>query len=703
MLDVKLKRLGPTVAGIFLLFASMNVRAQQPAEPVDPTPQDGQVYALMNQASALQLADSSSGKSGGVVESPRDFGSLAQRWALTRLDGNAWKITDQATGLCLAENLLLAGARTEQCSSSLLERWLITEGANGYSTLRSAVTGRLLTGSGTQGVRTVLAAGDAAQTQLWQLRPAFWRGADIAEQEKMEALRLKVGLPWWKDAEQPEDILKILKDHGFNSIRLRPTSIPPYYPNQPANTCTGNFCYIDTDAQELDVARRARDLGFSLELTLFFDGGSSQSIPGSWAGLTQEQLAANIYNYTKAELEMYRKAGLMPDMVSIGNEVDTGFLGGPGFFPFNHFAAFAALEKAGLTAVADAASDTSIGPAIPSPLTCIHITPGFDMTSFFTSANANGLTYDAICQSYYPIFHGPLTEAQAAQTNPNNQPVEANMLLQAAQTLGKPIYIIETGEHYENGFESLDPWYAPTRAAQRQFLLDLESVVQSLPGNLAMGIEYWAPNDVEMPDGGGPFSRFQQDFTSPNALFEWEGLALFDSADPNFLTNPAAPNYSTVLPGMDAVGGKLDSALHYKLTNRGVSLLLGGDGSTVNAGVLSLLTGINGIVDTRLQWTIASNNNGAFTIANLHASENGGRVVLDASSTTAVTEAAADGSAAQSWDVQTAGNGYFYLVNQATGMVLGLDERGHAVQQAQASAGQSAQWAITPVAISSGR
>jgi arabinogalactan endo-1,4-beta-galactosidase len=175
-----------------------------------------------------------------------------------------------------------------------------------------------------------------------------------------------------KDEDEPEDILKILKGHGFNSIRLRPTSIPPYYPNQAPNICTGNSCFIDTDAQELDVARRARDLGFSLELTLFFDGGISQSIPGSWAGVTQEQLATNIYNYTKAELEMYRKAGLMPNMVSIGNEVDTGFLGGPGFFPFNHFAAFAALEKAGLTAVADAASDTSIGPALPSPLTCSH-------------------------------------------------------------------------------------------------------------------------------------------------------------------------------------------------------------------------------------------------------------------------------------------------------------------------------------------
>jgi arabinogalactan endo-1,4-beta-galactosidase len=695
----------PRKTMFFLLIATVCAWSQQPSEPIDPTPQDGESYALMDQATGMQLTGSAPGlSSSDVIESSHDLGSLAQRWDLTRLDGGAFKLTDEASGLCLTENFFSRKIQTSRCEPSLLQSWLITEGANGYSTLRNAVTGRLMTGSGGQGVvASGHATGAPSQAQLWQLRPAFWRGADLAEQEKMEALRLQTGLAWWKDAEQPEDILKILKDHGFNSIRIRPTSIPPYYPNQPANTCTGNFCYIETDAQDLDMARRARNLGFSLELTLFFDGGSSQSIPGSWAGLTQQQLAANIYSYTKAELEMYREAGLMPDMVSIGNEVDTGFLGGPGFFPFNHFAAFAALEQAGLTAVADAASDTSIGPALPSPLTCIHITPGFNMTSFFTSANANGLSYDAICQSYYPIFHGPLTDTQAAQTNPNNKPVEADSLLQAAQTLGKPIYIIETAEHYENGFLSLDPWYAPTRAAQRQFLLDLESVVHSLPGNLAMGIEYWAPNDFEMPDGGGPFSTFQKDFTTPNAIFAWEGLGLFDSADPAFLTDPTAPNYGTALPGLDAVGGKLDATLHYKLTNRQAQLLLTGERNEVNVSLFSFLSGLDGIVDSRSQWTIASDNNGAFTIANLHASKNGQPVVLDGTGSPAVTEATANGSPQQSWDVQTAGNGYFYFVNQATGSVLGLDDRGHATLQPMAGSGQAAQWAITPVAMSAER
>src|SRR6185437_7249362 len=138
------------------------------------------------------------------------------------------------------------------------------------------------------------------------------------------------------------------------------------------------------------------------------------------------------------------------------NEVDTGFLGSIGSPTGANFGGFAALQIQAMQAVEDASADTSIGPAIPAPLTCIHITPAWDLTDFFTLANTNGIPYDAICQSYYPLFHGPLTAAQAAASNPNSKPIEQNVLNAAATNIGKPIFIIEAGEHYENGFQSND-------------------------------------------------------------------------------------------------------------------------------------------------------------------------------------------------------------------------------------------------------
>ena len=425
-----------------------------------------------------------------------------------------------------------------------------------YYTISNHNTGLLMdvpsASSGAYLDETALAA-SATQSQQWLLRPAFLRGIDNALLEKQEAARVATGLTWWKDDGVQTDVLQILKNHGVNMVRVRPASAPPYSdPSQPG--CTGNACFAETEAQDLDLAKRTKNLGMSLELTLLFDGGSSASVPPEWAGHSLSQLQNDIYSYVKAEILSYRQAGAMPDLVSIGNEVDTGFLGSIGSPTGANFGGFAALQIQAMQAVSSAAADTSMGPAIPAPLTCIHITPAWDLTQFFTLANQNSIPYDAICQSYYPIFHGPLTDAQAAAANPNNQPVEQDVLIAAANNLGKPIFIIEAGEHYENGFDSNDPWYSPpSQAQQAQFILDLQTVEQALPNNLGMGLAYWNPAGVNIPRLGG--GSFNGGTNLPDAIYVWKGLTVFDNADASGSTNVADPNYSTPLPALDALGG----------------------------------------------------------------------------------------------------------------------------------------------------
>jgi arabinogalactan endo-1,4-beta-galactosidase len=218
----------------------------------------------------------------------------------------------------------------------------------------------------------------------------------------------------------------------------------------------------------------------------------------------------------------------------------------------SNFSDFTDLQKAGMQGVADAAADTSVGPAIPAPLTCIHITPQWPMTDFFNRVNSNGVPYDAICQSYYPIFHGPLL---ATQSNPNSQPVEQTVLNDAATNLGKPIFIIEAGEHYENGFQSNDPWYIPpSPALQAQFLRDLDGVQKTLPNNLGMGIAYWDPAGVDVPRLTG--GLFNEDANLPDQIYVWNGLTIFNNADTSGSVNVSDPNYSTPLPALDALAGK---------------------------------------------------------------------------------------------------------------------------------------------------
>jgi len=544
-------------AAASLIVAGPN---QQPPQPVDITPISGQSYYIVNQLSGLQvdLNNNSTINGDHIIQQPRTFTNTSQRWTLTQATPGVWQIANLRNGLCF-DSAVSSGVTfvlQNPCSSAASQQWTLTATSNGYYTLLNQNTGLLMdavSNSSGSFIDQTTATASPTQSQQWLLRPTFFRGIDNALFEKQEEARISTGQVWWKDAGVQTDVLQILKNHGVNMIRLRPTSAPPYSdPSQPG--CSGNACYAETDAQDLDLAKRARNLGLSIELTLFFDGGSSTSVPPAWSGHTLSQLQTDVYNYVKAEVLSYRQAGVMPDLISIGNEVDTGFLGSIGSPTSSNFSGFAALQIQGMQAIHDAAADTTNGPAIPAPLTCIHITPGWDLTEFFTLVNQNNIPYDAICHSYYPIFHGPLTDAQAAQANPNNQPVEHDVLVAAANNIGKPIFIIEAGEHYESGFDSNDPWYnPPSPTLQAQFLTDLQTVVQALPNNLGMGIEYWNPAGVNIPRLNGGW--FNGGTNLPDSIYIWNGLTIFDNADSNGTTNVNDPNYSTPLPALDALGG----------------------------------------------------------------------------------------------------------------------------------------------------
>jgi arabinogalactan endo-1,4-beta-galactosidase len=535
--------------------------SQQPPQPTDVSPISGQTYYILDQLSGLQVDLNNNSTTAGdhIVQQPRTFTNTSQRWTFTLVSGSIWQISNVRNSLCFDSANISGVIYVVQnpCGSAATQQWILTPTVNGYYAISNNSTHLLLNAPSASSdaflVQTAL-SGSATQSQQWLLRPAFIRGVDNALLEKQEAARISTGLTWWKDAGVQADVLQILKNHGVNLVRVRPSSTPPYS-NSSQPGCTGNACYAETDAQDLDLAKRIKNLGMSLELTLLFDGGSSARVPSAWSGHSLAQLQTDVYNYVKAEIMLYRQGGTMPDLVSIGNEVDTGFLGSAGSPTGSDFSGFAALQIQAMQAVADAASDTSIGPAIPAPLTCIHITPAWDLTQFFTLANQNSIPYDALCQSYYPFFHGPLTDAQAAQANPTNQPVEQDVLVAAANTIGKPIFIIEAGEHYEDGFDSNDPWYnPPSTVLQAQFLSDLQTVQQGLPNNLGMGLAYWNPAGVNIPRLNGGW--FNGGTNLPDAIYVWNGLTIFDNADTSGTTNVNDPNYSTPLAALDALGGR---------------------------------------------------------------------------------------------------------------------------------------------------
>jgi arabinogalactan endo-1,4-beta-galactosidase len=695
-------------ANIFVLGPS-----QQPSEPTDITPINGEVYYVLNQLSGLQadLNNNSTTAGDHILQEQPSLRNLSQRWAFTKLSGGFWRISNLSNHFCLdsASNAGVTYVVQNSCAAIATQQWILTAASNGYGAISNKSTGLLIDvsqGSFSAGALLVQTSltGNATQSQQWLLRPAFFRGADNALLEKQEAARASAGLAWWSDASQQQDVLEILKNHGVNMVRLRPTSVPPYA-NASQSGCSGNACYAETDAQDLDLAKRAKNLGMSLQLTLLFDGSNSSSVPSAWANHTLAQLETDIYAYVKAEVMSYRQAGVMPDLVSIGNEVDTGFLGSIGSPTGANFGGFAALQIQAMQALKDAAADTSIGTAIPAPLTCIHITPDWDLTQFFTLANQNNIPYDAICHSYYPIFHGPLTDAQAAAANPSHKPVEQDVLMAAANNIGKPIFIIEAGEHYENGFQTNDPWYTPPSVAvQRQYLLDLQNVQKALPNNLGMGIEYWNPAGVNVTNASGSFINGDN---LPDAIYTWNGLTLFDNADSSGTTNVQAANYSATLPGIDALGGKLDPTLNYKFVNRNSGQILSVfQGATAADAMLD--TEADSVAPTpSQQWRFTSNNDGYFQIASLNPGAGNTTNVLDdsgglTSSGNLIIQSPSAGGEEQEWNILSAGNGCFSIFNRASGLVLDINggvgaQAGFAVQEPQSSIALTQQWQIVPV------
>jgi arabinogalactan endo-1,4-beta-galactosidase len=695
--------------------ASINVLgpSQQPPEPTDITPINGEVYYVLNQLSGLQVDLNNNSTTAGdhILQDQPSFSNLSQRWTFTKLSGGAWRISDLSNHFCLdsASNAGVTYVVQNACAAIATQQWALTATSNGYYTISNASTGLLVdvsqasTSAGATLDQTAL-SGTATQNQQWLLRPAFFRGADNALLEKQEAARAAVALAWWNDAGLQQDVLQILKNNGLNMLRLRPTSVPPYA-NASQTGCSGNACYAETDAQDLDLAKRAKNLGLSIELTLFFDGGSSSSVPSSWANQTLSQLETNIYTYVKAEIMMYRQAGVMPDLVAIGNEVDTGFLGTIGSPTGADFSGFAGIQIQAMQAVKDAASDTSMGSAIPPPLTCIHITPAWNLTQFFTLANQNNIPYDAICQSYYPFYHGPLTDAQAAAANPSNQPIEQDVLVSAANSIGKPIFIIETGEHYENGFGTNDPWYTPpSEALQRQFLIDLQNVQKTLPNNLGMGVEFWNPAGVNVTNDSGGFINGDN---LPDAIYGWNGLTLFDNADTTGTTNVEAPNYSAALPGLEALGGKLDPSLNYMFVNRSSGNILSVFQASTVAGAM-LDTEAQSVAPTlSQQWRITSNNDGYFQIASLNPGAGNTTNILDdsgglTSSGNIIVQSPSGGGQEEEWNIVSVGNGYFAILNRASGLALDMNggvgaQAGFAVQEPQSSSALTQQWQFVPV------
>jgi arabinogalactan endo-1,4-beta-galactosidase len=283
------------------------------------------------------------------------------------------------------------------------------------------------------------------------------------------------------------DVLDLLKENGCNTIRVRLW-------HTPSNVHSGF-------EEVVEFSERVRAKGFKVWLTVHYsdtwaDPGH-QTKPAAWSTLNLTDLSDSVYNYTKKIVTT-----IDPDIIQIGNEINSGFLWPTG--NTSNISNFATLLKEGVQAVKDFSPTTKI---------MIHYAGHEGAQSFYQQLQNQNVSYDMIGLSYYPIWHGK--DLNALKSNMDN----------LGFTFGKEIVIAETAYPFTldwNDFTNnivgetgqLVSGYPATPEGQKQFLLKIKQLVSQ--AEKGTGFCYWAPEWIAYKGN---------ESTSGSS---WENMALFN-------------------------------------------------------------------------------------------------------------------------------------------------------------------------------
>ena len=220
-------------------------------------------------------------------------------------------------------------------------------------------------------------------------------GADISALPELEDRGIK-----FSDNGIQKDAVQLLKDHGFNYIRLRifnnPSADSGYAPGK-------GFCDL---THTLAMAKRIKNAGMKLLLDFHYsdywaDPGK-QYKPAAWKNLPLDVLKDSVYAFTKRVMLALKEQGTVPDMVQVGNEINHAMIWPDGHV--NDFNGLAVLFKAGADAVRNTSPNTAI---------MLHVALGGqnnESVFFIDNMLARGVQFDVIGESYYPQWHGTLDD-----------------------------------------------------------------------------------------------------------------------------------------------------------------------------------------------------------------------------------------------------------------------------------------------------
>ncbi|HLF43256.1 MAG TPA: glycosyl hydrolase 53 family protein [Acidimicrobiia bacterium] len=302
----------------------------------------------------------------------------------------------------------------------------------------------------------------------------------------------------YRDTAGETDPFAILAGQGANLVRARLWNDP-------------DWTEYSTLEDVIRTFERAKAAGMATLLDFHYsdewaDPGR-QTPPAAWAQLTAiDETAAALGEYTTGVLTSLDEAGVLPDMVQIGNEINGGLVKPAVGLDWDHDAP---LLTAGIAAVRAMAETTGQEIAV-----MLHVAQPENGLAWFAEADEAGLDdFDVIGLSYYPQW----SRFSVAE------------LGNAVQRLGaayqKQVLVVETGYPWttETAGDTADNvldqglgQYPMTPEGQGTFMEDLTAAVVA---NGGMGTVYWEPAWLST----GCHTRWGQGS-------HWENATLFDFA-----------------------------------------------------------------------------------------------------------------------------------------------------------------------------
>ena len=354
----------------------------------------------------------------------------------------------------------------------------------------------------------------------------FIRGMDASAVLSVE----KSGAKYYGYGGKEQDVFETLAESGVNYIRLRVW-------NDPYDENGNGYGGGDNDvATAIELGKRATQYGMKVNIDFhysdFWADPKRQHAPKAWEGMSADEKADALYDFTKESLTQILDAGVDVGMVQVGNEINNGMSGE------TDVPAVMGLLSAGSRAVREIAD--SYGKDIQIVLHYTNIEDNEEVDTMAANLKEYGVDYDIFGLSYYPFWDG---------TNENMQNVAKNIM----DRYGKKVVIAETsycytekdGDGFGNSFDGIEDavdGYAPTVQSQATMIRDICAAANEVG---VLGVFYWEgtwiPVGSEDQDnsalwekyGSGWASSYSAEYDPDDAgLYyggcSWDNQAMFD-------------------------------------------------------------------------------------------------------------------------------------------------------------------------------